>query len=387
MRLTRADRSLLADWWFTVDRPLLGVLLVLIGAGCILSLGASPAVAVKKGLAPFYFAERHFVFAGLGLAVMLAVSTLTPRQVRRLALALALVSLLLMVWIPLFGPEIKGARRWVYLAGYSLQPSELGKPALVVLLAWLFAEAAKRNDVPALPLAIALGVAFAGLLVIQPDVGQTLLIATVWGALFLLSGQPLRWAAVLLPLGAAGFGAAYLVFEHVRRRVDRFLDPTSGDNYQIERAIQSFSEGGLMGRGPGEGTIKSVLPDAHTDFIFAVIGEEYGVLACLALLALFLGLFHRAFARAWREPDDFVRLAVIGLALLLVLQALINMGVNVGLLPAKGMTLPFISAGGSSALASSLTAGMLLALMRRRADPGHVRKPQLRPTRAGIVVR
>ncbi len=387
MRLTRADRSLLADWWFTVDRPLLGIFFVLIGVGCILSLAASPAIAVKKGLAPFYFAERHFVFAGLGLATMLAVSSLSPRQVRRLALVLFLVSLALMLWIPLGGPEIKGARRWVFLAGYSLQPSEIGKPALVVLLAWLFAEAAKRSDVPAVPLAIALGVTFSGLLVIQPDVGQTLLVAAVWGALFLLSGQPLRFAALLAPAGAIGFGAAYFAFEHVRRRVARFLDPSSGDNYQIERAIQSFSEGGLMGRGPGEGTIKSVLPDAHTDFIFAVIGEEYGVLACLGLVLLYVGLFHRAFARAWREPDDFVRLAVIGLALLIALQALINMGVNVGLLPAKGMTLPFISAGGSSTLATSLTAGMLLALMRRRPDVGHARKPQLRPTRAGIVVR
>ena len=387
MRLTRADRSLLADWWFTVDRPLLGVCLTLLGAGCILSLAASPAVAVKKGLAPFHFAERHFFFASLGLVVMLAVSALSPRQVRRLALAILLVSLALMLWIPIFGPEIKGARRWVFLAGYSIQPSEVGKPALVVLLAWLFAEAAKRRDVPALPLAAILGLAFSTLLVIQPDVGQTLLMATVWGALLLLSGQPLRWAALLLPLGGVGFGAAYVAFEHVRRRVARFIDPASGDNYQIERAIQSFTEGGLMGRGLGEGTVKSVLPDAHTDFIFAVIGEEYGVLACLGLIVLYGGLFHRAFARAWREPDPFVRLAVIGLALLIVLQALINIGVNVGLLPAKGMTLPFISAGGTSTLAMCLSAGMLLALMRRRPDLSQVRKPQLRPTAAGIVVR
>ena len=387
MRLTRADHSLLADWWFTVDRTLLGILLALIGIGCVLSLAASPAVAVKKGLAPFHFAERHFVFAGLGVAVMLAVSALSPRQVRRLALVLLLASLALMIWIALAGPEIKGARRWVHVAGHSFQPSELGKPALVVLLAWLFAEAAKRDDVPALPVATGLGLAFAGLLVIQPDVGQTLLVASVWAALFLLSGQPLRLAALLLPVGAIGFGGAYFAFDHVRRRVARFIDPSSGDNYQVERAIQSFSEGGLMGRGPGEGVIKSILPDAHTDFIFAVIGEEYGILACIGLMALYVALAQRAFARAWREPDEFARLAVIGLAFLVVLQALINMGVNVGLLPAKGMTLPFVSAGGSSSLGTSLTAGMLLALMRRRPDPGHVRKPQLRPTPAGIVAR
>ena len=387
MTLDRADNSLLADWWFTVDRTLLAILLTLIGAGCVLSLAASPAVAVKKGLSPFYFAERHFLFSGLGLAVMLTVSALSPRQIRRLALAVLLASLALMVWVALAGPEIKGARRWVLIAGYSFQPSEFGKPALVVLLAWLFAEAAKRHDVPAIPLAVGLAVAFAGLLIVQPDVGQTLLVGSVWGALFLLSGLPLRWAALLVPIGAAGLAAAYVAFDHVRRRVDRFIDPSSGDNFQVDRAIQSFSEGGLMGRGPGEGVIKSVLPDAHTDFIFAVIGEEYGVLACLALVTLYVALAYRAFAVAWREPDHFARLAVVGLALLVVLQALINVGVNVGLLPAKGMTLPFISAGGSSSLAMSLTAGMLLGLMRRRPDVGRIRKPQLRPTPAGIVVR
>ncbi len=387
MRLTRADRSVLADWWFTVDRQLLGVLLALMGIGCILSLAASPAVAVKKGLSPFHFAERHFVFAALGVAAMLAVSVLSPRQIRRLALLLLLASIALMIWVLVAGPEIKGARRWVHVLGYSFQPSEIGKPALFVLVAWLFAEAAGRDDVPAVSLAAGLGLLFSGLLVVQPDVGQTLLVASVWGALFLLSGQPLRWAVALVPLGAVGFAGAYVAFDHVRRRVDRFIDPGSGDNYQIERAIQSFSEGGLMGRGPGEGIIKSVLPDAHTDFIFAVIGEEYGVLACLGLVALYAYVAARAFRHAWREPDAFVRLATVGLALLIVMQALINMGVNVGLLPAKGMTLPFVSAGGSSTLAMSLTAGMLLALMRRRTDVEHVRKPQLRPTHAGIVVR
>ncbi|MGE0767732.1 MAG: FtsW/RodA/SpoVE family cell cycle protein [Hyphomicrobiaceae bacterium] len=387
MKFAREDRSVLADWWFTVDRRLIAVLLVLMGIGCILSLAASPAVALKKGLPPFHFAERHILFAGLGLALMLGVSALSPRQVRRLALVLFLAAVGLMAWALIDGPEIKGAHRWVRLFGYSLQPSEIGKPALVVLVAWLFSEASVRDDVPAVSLAVVLGLIFSALLVVQPDVGQTLLVAAVWGALFLLSGQPLRWALSLVPVGIAGLAASYFAFDHVRRRLARFIDPSSGDNYQVERAIQSFSEGGFMGRGPGEGVIKSVLPDAHTDFIFAVIGEEYGVLACLFLVVLFAFVAVRSFRYAWREPDAFVRLAVIGLALMIVLQALINMGVNVGLLPAKGMTLPFLSAGGSSTIATSLTAGMLVALMRRRVDPGRVRKPQLRPTHAGIVVR
>jgi cell division protein FtsW len=387
MRLTRADTSLLAEWWFTVDRRLLAVLLALIGVGLALALAASPAVAVKKSLPPFHLAERQLVFAVLGLGVMLAVSVLSPRQMRRLALVLLAASVGLMAWAVLGGAEIKGARRWVHMAGHSFQPSEIGKPALIVLVAWLLAEASRRTDVPAVPLAVTLGTVFGGLLVVQPDVGQTMLIAAVWGALFVLSGQPLRRALWLLPAGAAVLGASWLAFSHVRSRIARFLDPASGDTYQTDRAIQSFAEGGLMGRGPGEGTIKSSLPDAHTDFIFAVIGEEYGVLACLVLLGLYGYVGLSAFRRAAGEPDAFVRLAVAGLALLIVLQAAINMGVNVGLLPAKGMTLPFISAGGSSSLATALTAGMLLGLMRRRAGVEHVKKPQLALSMDGVVIR
>lgn len=377
MRLSREDRSLVADWWFTIDRPLLAVLVALMGIGCVISLAASPTVAMKRGLEPFHFAERHVMFAVLGLGVMVACSRLDPRQMRRLALVLLVTALGAMAWLALAGVEIKGARRWVFIAGQSIQPSEIGKPALVVMVAWLLAEAAIRRDMPALPAAAGLALVFSGLLAVQPDIGQTALVVLVWGAMFLVSGQPLKWALMLVPAGLAGFGAAYLSFDHVRRRVARFLDPGSGENYQIEQAVQSFAEGGIVGRGPGEGVIKSTLPDAHTDFIFAVIGEEYGALACLGLLSLYGFVAWRAFGAAFRTTDAFLRLAATGLCLLLVSQAAINMGVNVGLLPAKGMTLPFISAGGSSTLSSALTAGFLLAATRRRVDVGNVKKPQL----------
>lgn len=380
MRLTRADTSLVAEWWFTVDRLLLAVLLALVAVGFALALAASPTVAVKRGLPAFHFAERQLVLGTVGLLAMLAVSALDPRQLRRLALALFVISVGLMIWAAVGGPDVKGARRWIRVAGFSFQPSEIGKPALIVLVAWLMSESMLRRDVPAIPLAIAITLLFAGLLVAQPDVGQTFLVALVWGALFLVSGQPLKAVLSLVPVAAVGLGAVWYAFPHVRSRVWRYIDPSSGDSYQIDRAIRSFTEGGLMGRGPGEGTIKSSLPDAHTDFILAVIGEEYGALACVVLLALFSLIAIRSFQRAWREPDAFVRLAIIGLALLLVVQAAINMGVNVGLFPAKGMTLPFISAGGSSSLAASLTAGMLLGLTRRRPDIAHVKKPQLRPS-------
>ncbi|MFM9938603.1 MAG: putative lipid II flippase FtsW [Hyphomicrobiaceae bacterium] len=384
MSFSRTDTSRAAEWWFTIDRTLVGVILVLMAVGIVISLAASPAVALRKGLPTFHFAERHVLFAIVGSVLMLAVSMLSPGEVRRLALGLLLASLALMIWVALTGLEVNGAKRWVRLGGHSFQPSEMAKPAFVVMTAWLLAKARRENEQPPLapPLVVALALfaALVGLLVIQPDIGQTLLVSLVWGAMFVLSGQPLKWAAGLGLVGVAGFAAACAAFDHVRSRVKRFIDPSSGDTFQTDRAIQSFTEGGFLGRGPGEGTIKSVLPDAHTDFIFAVIGEEYGVLACLALLGLFAVVAGRALLFAASEPDPFLRLAVTGLALLFALQAAINMGVNVGLLPAKGMTLPFISAGGSSNLAISLTMGMLLALMRRRPDASRVKKPQLQPT-------
>ena len=375
MRFTRTDDSLLAEWWFTIDRRLLVSLLMLIGAGLIMSLAASPAIAVKKGLPAFHFVERHVVFASVSVVVMLLVSLLGPRYVRRLALGLMLLAIVGMIAVLVFGPEINGARRWISVFGLSLQPSELAKPGFVVASAWLLVEARRVGDATALVISGAFYVAIVGLLVAQPDLGQTLLVSVVWGTLFFLSGQPLRRAAAFAFTAIALFGVAAFTFDHARQRILRFVAPSSGETYQTDRALQSFAEGGLLGRGPGEGTIKTVLPDAHTDFIFAVIAEEFGAVACLLLVGLYGFVLVRAFARARIEPDAFTRLAVMGLALLIVVQAVINMGVNVGLLPAKGMTLPFVSAGGSSSLGTAIAAGLLLALMRRRTDVAHVKLP------------
>jgi len=377
MRLSRADRSRVADWWFTVDHVLVGAILALVGAGLVLSLAASPAVAIRKGLPTYYFVERHLFFSAVGVVIMLAVSLCSPRGVRRLALALFAVSLLGMIAVHFFGQEINGARRWLSIAGHSFQPSEFAKPGFVVVSAWLFAESQRRLDMPALPIAIIFAVCFAGLLLSEPDVGQTLLVASVWGTLYYLSGQALLGAGIIAACGAMGFAFAYSSFDHVRHRIDKFFAPTPGDNSQLDRAIKSFSEGGFLGRGPGEGTIKTALPDAHTDFIFAVVAEEYGIIACLVLLGLFAFIVMRALIAAAQERDAATRLSIQGLALLFGLQALINMGVNVGLLPAKGITLPFISSGGSSMLAVSITLGMLLALTRHRPHVARVRKPPL----------
>jgi cell division protein FtsW len=376
MRLSRAERSLLVDWWFTVDRALLATVFVIIGAGVLLSLAASPSIAIKRGLPTFYFVERHAAFALASVIILLTVSFLSPAGVRRLALVTLIVAFMLMVLVLTVGTEINGARRWVHLGGYSLQPSEFAKPAFVVLSAWLLAEGERRPDMPTMTMAVALYLTCAVLLLLEPDVGQVLLVSLAWSALFLLAGRPLTWFFALLAGLVALLLGAYLSLGYVRWRVDRFLNPGVGDTFQADRALQSFIEGSFFGKGPGEGTIKAVLPDARTDFIYAVIGEEYGVLACLVLLALFVLVVVRVFARHVRRSDGFASLASAGLALLFVLQAIINMAVNVGLVPAKGMTLPFVSTGGSSMLAIGLTIGMLLALTRQRPDPARVKKPK-----------
>ncbi len=380
MSFSRADKSRFAEWSYTIDRPLMMAIFSLVVLGVVLSFAASPAVAIKKGFDTYYFVDRHIVFAGLATMVMLVMSFLSPSGVRRVALAVLALALCGMTVVLASGTEMNGAQRWLSMGGYSLQPSEFAKPAFIVIMAWLFAEAAGRRDVPAAPMAIALWAMFAALLISQPDVGQTVLISTTAGILYLLAGLPLIGAITLVAIGGAGLWLAYENFGHVHARLDRFFSPLPFENFQVDRAMQSFSEGGLFGRGPGEGTIKTVLPDAHTDFIFAVVAEEYGVLACLALLSLFAFIVIKSLVRAADEPNAADRLAIQGLAIVFGLQALINMGVNIGMLPPKGMTLPFISAGGSSMIALAITAGMLLALTRNRADPHRLKKPRLVPT-------
>ena len=374
MRLTRADKSVLSDWWFTVDRLMFFGFLLLMGAGLVLSLAASPPIAAKFDVEPFYFVRRHAALLLPAIAIMFAASTLTSKQIRRVSLVIFVVGIALMALILVLGPEVKGAKRWLQFGALSIQPSEFVKPAFVVLTAWLFNESQKRPDVPGIQLAVALYAIFATLLIMQPDFGQTLLVTLVWGALFYMAGINMVWIAALGAAGIAGVATAYFLVPHVTSRIDRFLDPASGDTYQADRSLDSFLHGGWFGRGPGEGTVKNVLPDSHTDFIFAVTAEEYGLIACLILLALFAFLVLRGLSKASQEPDGFIRHAVAGLVMLFGLQTLINMAVNVGLLPAKGMTLPFISYGGSSLLAMALTMGFALGLTRKRPMAGGLKR-------------
>jgi cell division protein FtsW len=364
--ISRAARTPLSDWWWTIDRLTLAALGTLMIAGIVLSLAASPPVAARIGLDPFHFVNRHVLYLAPALAVLIATSFLAPRQIRRVAVIVFAISLTLTAATLVFGAEVKGARRWIVLAGVNVQPSEFLKPAFVILISWLFAESARKPDMPANTVAFALLLLVAALLVLQPDFGQTMLITLVWSALFFMAGMRWIWVAGLAGTAIVGLAGAYYTVPHVARRIKRFLDPSSGDTFQIDNAIESFVRGGWLGRGPGEGTVKRILPDSHADFVFAVAAEEFGIVLCLALAGLFALIVLRALIHAFRTEDAFTRFAVAGLAMLFGVQSAINMAVNVHLVPAKGMTLPFISYGGSSLISLAYGMGTLLALTRER---------------------
>ena len=370
--LSRTDRSLLANWWWTVDRWSLAAIVALIVSGVLLSLAASPAVAGRIGLEPFYFVYRQLSFVAPALVMIFIVSLCGPREVRRLALGLYGASVLLMIAAIFFAPEIKGAHRWIVFGPFSIQPSEFAKPAVIVLAAAALAESNKTQGFPGMALACGLVLAVIGLLVVQPDFGQTLLLTMAFAGLLFLAGLRWYWMAAFGGVGLAGGVGAYFLVPHVASRIDRFIAPEAGDTFQVNTAMNAFINGGITGVGPGEGSMKFSLPDAHADFVFAVAGEEFGLAACTVLILLFGVIVWRALQRALDETDHFIQLAASGLALLFGFQALINIAVSLSLMPAKGMTLPFVSYGGSSMLALAVTVGMLLALTRERF-PGYRR--------------
>ncbi|HEY6860098.1 MAG TPA: putative lipid II flippase FtsW [Pseudolabrys sp.] len=364
--LSRAQSTPFGEWWWTVDRLTLAAIGALMLAGVVLSLAASPPVAARLGLDPFFFVNRHILYLLPTIAVMLGVSFLNPRQIRRLSLIIFAVSLIMVAATPYFGPEIKGARRWLVLLGINIQPSEFLKPAFVIIVAWLFGESARRPDMPANIFSLMLLLTVIALLVVQPDFGQTMLIALVWSALFFMAGMRVVWVAGIASLAGVGLLSAYYTVPHVARRIQRFLDPGSGDTFNIDIATESFIRGGWFGKGPGEGTVKRLLPESHTDFVFAVAAEEFGAVLCLALVALFVFIAIRMLIRAMHNDEPFTRFAAAGLTILFATQSAINMAVNLHLIPAKGMTLPFISYGGSSMISLAYTIGMLLALTREQ---------------------
>ena len=366
MRLAATDDTVLGRWWETVDRWTLFAVAVLIGFGYIMMLAASPAVAERIHVARDAFIVKQVVFLCLASLIVVSVSLLSARNVRRLALVGCGVSIVLMAWTIGHGVEIKGARRWINVPGFSLQPSEFIKPCFAVVTAWLLTELNWGRRVTGMLAAGAVFAVIALLLKSQPDMGMLAVVGAVFFVQLFVAGLNL----LLVGAGAGAIGvaavAAFTFFPHVRSRVMRFLDPATGDNYQVYTALEAFGNGGLLGRGPGEGRVKDVLPDAHADFVFAVMGEEFGLVVCLFVLGIFAFIVLRGLVRLIAEHDLFVVLAASGLVTSFGLQSFINMASTLHLIPTKGMTLPFVSYGGSSVLAISLGIGMLLALTRQR---------------------
>jgi cell division protein FtsW len=364
--LSRADNSVLGRWWWTVDRWTLGAIGVLIGFGYIMMLAASPSVAERIGSSRDVFILKQVFFLAVAGGIVVGVSLLSPRNIKRLAIVGCIVALALTAATLSIGVEIKGARRWIALPGLAMQPSEFLKPCFAVVAAWLISESRRSPRFPGLWIAFAIFGLILLLLKSQPDIGMMAVIVVVFLCQLYVGGMNLFLVALGFGMMGGGGFLAYVLFPHVQSRVERFLHPGTGDTYQVTTALEAFGNGGLFGRGPGEGRVKDVLPDAHADFVFAVAGEEFGMLVCLAILGVFAFIVLRGLLKLLQEQDLFVVLSCTGLVSGFGLQAFVNMASTLKLIPTKGMTLPFISYGGSSVVAVALGMGMLLALTRRR---------------------
>ncbi|MBC6436977.1 MAG: putative lipid II flippase FtsW [Rhodobacteraceae bacterium] len=369
--VVQSGEAVLPRWWRTVDRVTIGCILALLAIGVLLGFAASPPLAERNGLDPFHYVMRHAAFGGLALTVMVVVSMLSPTQVRRLAILGFFGACAALALLPLFGTDYgQGAVRWFSLGFASVQPSEFLKPVFVIFIAWMITAGHGAGGPPGKLAALTVTILIAGVLAMQPDFGQAALIVFAWCVVYFVAGAPmLMLVAVGALIGVAGV-FAYSNSEHFARRIDGFLTPETDPNTQLAYAANAIREGGFFGAGLGEGVVKWTLPDAHTDFIIAVAAEEYGLVLVLVIITLFSVIALRAFFRLMREREPFIRLAGAGLASMLALQAIINMGVAVRLLPAKGMTLPFVSYGGSSLIATGAAVGMLLALTRLRPQGG-----------------
>lgn len=365
---SRTDTSFLGKWWWTVDHATLICLLTLVAIGVFLSMTASPQVARHLGFGSFHFTYRHIAVVIVSIIEILAFSMASPRLCRRVALITLLGTLVALIATPLIGTEIKGARRWINLGGFSLQASEFLKPAFAVVSGWLLALSKERPDFPGFTTTLGLYVISAGLLMAQPDFGMTFMLTLIWMAQLFVSGFSIIWFVLLALISAISLAGAYFLFPHVASRIDRFLDPSTGDSYQVDRSLEAFTQGGFLGQGPGEGLVKQHLPDAHADFVFAVAGEEFGFILCAAILALFAIVTVRCLQRAHHQTNLFLLYSAVGLTTQFALQSLINIGSSLHLIPTKGMTLPFISYGGSSLLGCGMAMGMVLCFTRRRPN-------------------
>lgn len=363
----RVVEPVLPKWWRTIDRVTLTSVLLLMAVGLLLGLAASPPLATRNGLPPFFYVQRQVFFGLLGIAAMIGMSMCSPERIRRFAVVGFFIALLSLILLPFFGTDFgKGATRWFSLGFGSFQPSEFLKPMLAVFAAWLLASGQEPGGPPGKTLSLGFTLLVLGLLVIQPDFGQAALIAAGWMIMYFLAGAPMLLLIGFAALVVLGGYTAYQNSEHFARRIDGFLTAEIDPRTQMGYAQNAISEGGFFGAGVGEGRVKWSLPDAHTDFIIAVAAEEYGLVLVLFIIGLYATILMRSLFRLMREREMFIRLAGVGIVVVFSMQALINMGVAARLLPSKGMTLPFISYGGSSLLATGIAIGMLLAFTRTR---------------------
>jgi len=362
--VSRLDDSLLGRWWWSVDRPSLAILTLIMTIGAILIIAAGPSAAARLHIADeFYFPIRQFIFLGPALALIMGVSFLPPLQARRLGVLAFAGGVLLMIFALIASGDVNGSQRWIDLGAFSLQPSEFAKPGFVIAAAWMMAEGARDPKFPGGAVAMGLYAGFASLLLLQPDFGQWALITAVWALMFFIAGWSWLWMALLATVGVSALTAGYFLSSHVAARIDGFFKPGATETYQVDRALETIANGGFFGRGDAA-PVKATLPDAHTDFIFAVAGEEFGFALCAIIIILFAIFIARSLTIAASQRSVFAQIAVSGLAAMIGFQAIINIGVSLRALPAKGMTLPFISYGGSSLLATALTVGLIFALTR-----------------------
>ena len=369
---SRIDTSDLARWWWSIDRVTLGIVAAIIMIGAVLMLAAGPGAATRLGIDDsFHFSLRQMVFLGPAIALMAGVSMLSPLGARRIGVVTFAIALPLVMIAAAFAPVVNGSQRWLYFASFGLQPSEFLKPGFVIVAAWMLAERAARPQFPGAAIAGGLFLLAIGALVAQPDYGQTALLTAVFGVMIFVAGLPILWLGAIAATGLATLYFGYRISPHIADRIDAFFNPKAGDNYQIDKALEAIANGGVGGRSGEGASVKLSLPDAHTDFIFAVAGEEFGLVFCLFILSLFALFVVRTAMQASRQKSMFAQLAVIGLGAMIGLQSFVNMAVNVRAVPAKGLTLPFISYGGSSLLATGLAIGLVLSLTRKR---GHARR-------------
>lgn len=364
--VTRGE-PVLPRWWRTIDKWTLASVLILFGIGIFLGLAASPPLAAKNGFAAFHYVERQAIFGGMALTVMLLTSMMSPSLVRRLGVLGFICAFIALALLPVLGTDFgKGATRWYSLGFASVQPSEFLKPGFVIIAAWLMAASQEINGPPGKTMSFFLTVVICMFLAMQPDFGQACLVLFGWGVMYFVAGAPFMLLAIMAGFVIVAGVVAYNSSEHFARRIDGFMSADVDPTTQMGYATDAIREGGLFGVGLGEGQVKWWLPDAHTDFIIAVAAEEYGLVLVVIIIALFALITLRSLVRLVRERDPFIRLAGTGLACMFGVQAFVNMGVAARILPAKGMTLPFVSYGGSSLIAGGIALGMLLAFTRER---------------------